>query len=95
VPWNAQDLKTIQNKDYSIERWESFLKIAPTTVLNVLEFATALGTQLNIIRTEEPEFEYEEVITQDNWMQLGEDKTTDPDTDNKYDKLTLIRLLQK
>jgi len=52
-----------------------------------LKFTTALGDKLNSIRQEDPEKEFEEEVTQDNWMKIGENSQTEFEPDCQFNDL--------
>ena len=90
--WSNNAFESISNIETAIDRWNNFLLIAPSHILDCLEFDKELSDQLDSMRSESIEPYTDDITDQADWMYLAsinpnvaEEEDTRPPVDTSYD----------
>ncbi len=92
-PYLKNKIKTIfrniliQDLDTALQRWQTFLSIAPPDIIEIINFHTDLSKQLKVARSEGREEFIAPTYLRDNWQILSEIRPQENEVENDVDEI--------
>ncbi len=85
--WDIDNIEEIQDLDTALQRWQTFLSIAPPDIIEIINFHTDLSKQLKVARSEGREEFIAPTYLRDNWQILSEIRPQENEIENDVDEI--------